>query len=178
MLVKNWYSSIAIMMFAGKDGNANAAAVPMKDFYGNDFIPSLNTSGTQLALAVGLYLVENFSSKIGTGNQWNGGIVFGIGTEQPTIDDYTIQNMLTTISVSNSKIHNYKNLSRSLTYTIVNNDEVPITITEYGFVLCMYGSSGNKDILLTHSLLDIPVTIQPGETGVVVINETISALSQ
>lgn len=89
------------------------------------------------------------------------GIVFGSGTTPPQITDYQIENHiadgLTYSNNSTSKANNVVNWVQ----TVQNTSSEPITISEVGlFSAC---NTTYLCVLLTRTVLDNPVVLQPNE---------------
>lgn len=89
------------------------------------------------------------------------GIVFGSGTTPPQKTDYKIENHIADGLIytnnSTSKTNNIVNWVQ----TVQNISSEPITISEVG----LFTTLGNKNfcILLTRTVLDNPVVLQPNE---------------
>ena len=96
-----------------------------------------------------------------------GGILFGTGTTPPTIDDYTISGeIITGLAATVAYDTSYDDTGRTMkaTYTITNNNDNAVTIGE----IAAFSGSGNSSgysILLDRTVLDSPVTIEPGGVG-------------
>ena len=115
----------------------------------------------------------------GQGSVWgNYGIVLGTGTTPPTIDDYKMESYIpegvlhyarATISTPSNTTGEWANSGAfSLTQTVANNTENPVTVTEIGVYNGTSTSSTYISMLLTHDVIS-PVTIQPNETKTFVI---------
>lgn len=89
------------------------------------------------------------------------GIVFGSGTTPPQKTDYKIENHiadgLTYLNNSTSETNNIVNWVQ----IVQNTSSEPITISEVG----LFSSLGNQElcVLLTRTVLDNPVVLQPNE---------------
>ena len=192
MLVRNWYMCYALCM-AKKSITDSTSENTLKNINGekvasytvDSSIGSHNTDTLrQIYTSMNVKLTMP-SAKYSDGSNDNsgdcGGIMLGSGNTQPSFEDYQIENKIENLTVQSSS-HITDRFIRNIVLSVTNNNGEPITITEYGHVEdiragVQYQAPTNM-ILLSRCLLDIPVTIQPGETGVVIINETISALSQ
>lgn len=89
------------------------------------------------------------------------GIVFGSGTTPPQKTDYKIENHiadgLTCTNNGTSQINNIVNWVQ----TVQNTSSEPITISEVGLFSAYY--AGAITVLLTRTVLDNPVVLQPNE---------------
>ena len=101
------------------------------------------------------------SSENGSYYPFSRGIVFGSGTTPPQKTDYKIENHiadgLTYSNNSTSKANNIVNWVQ----TVQNTSSEPITISEVG-LFCAYNST-SLCVLLTRTVLDTPVVLQPNE---------------
>lgn len=89
------------------------------------------------------------------------GIVFGSGTTPPQKTDYKIENHIAGgLTYSNNGTSETNNVAHWV-QTVQNTSGEPITISEVG-LFCAYSSS-NLCILLTRTVLDTPVVLQPNE---------------
>lgn len=105
------------------------------------------------------------------------GIVLGTGTTPPTIDDYKMESYIPegTLSYTGSSFtlpltdgEWANNGTFSLTQTVANNTEAPVTVTELGVYNSGNTGTTRACILLTRNVIS-PVTIQPNETKTFVI---------
>lgn len=96
-----------------------------------------------------------------------GGVIFGTGTAQPTIDDYKLSgNIISTIvaSVSYTRTVTEDSTVFQCVYTLTNTGTEEITIGEIGLI----GGSGSYEsnkMLVERTVLDSPVTIPAGGVG-------------
>ena len=177
MLVKNWYRLFSCCNLS----NIYDGKCVIKDVTGNEFTLYGMYGDVYTGSSAIQILGRNHMDRLGSNTAR--GIVFGTGTTEPSLDDYSIANLIdpSIISMTYALNTNYNDGIRIYTYNITNNSENPITISEYGYIdlfNCYIAGPIAKYILFTHALLDIPVTIQAGETGTVVVKETIPTLSQ
>ena len=101
-------------------------------------------------------ITGSFSSSIGKT------LFIGSGTTPPTIDDYKLENQITTgfsasITGSSSIDAIYSSGQFTITLTIVNTQTENLVISELGY--CVYGI-----FLYDRIVLDTPITIAPGAT--------------
>lgn len=114
-----------------------------------------------------------------------GNVLFGSGSTPPTENDTDVESLITGITASYSSRTNPpvlvdgEKVYRYLDYTITNNGSSSITIREVCFYLVVLAggsaigdtisrqSSNYGNILFSRSLLDNPVTIAAGESGIV-----------
>lgn len=109
------------------------------------------------------------------------GIAVGSGSTPATVDDYHLENMITsgitaTIPVSATLTYDntHKQYVASKDIAIANNGSASITISEIGIIVgAKYadsvGSSASSTgyVLADRTVLDTPVTIPAGQSGVV-----------
>lgn len=110
--------------------------------------------------------MENIASGL------NGYVLFGTNSSDVSETDYKI----TTVSnVTISKTTVQDGLTKTATYTIVNNNTTEITITEVGiYGSFKYNSNTVTYVLMERTLLDEPVTIPASGVGQVVYTLTVS----
>lgn len=96
-----------------------------------------------------------------------GGIIIGTGTTPPTVNDYKLENQITsgfgsTTSFPNndSAVYNAKGIVSCC--TITNSSQTDnLVINEIGYIK---GRAGYWNILYDRIVLDTPITIAPGAT--------------
>lgn len=89
------------------------------------------------------------------------GIVFGSGTTPPQKTDYKIENHIADgLTYSNNNTSETNNVVNWV-QTVQNTSSEPITISEVG-LFSAYGAT-NLCVLLTRTVLDTPVVLQPNE---------------
>ena len=129
-----------------------------------------------LTYACSFYGVSNGTTYYAGNNSDNdyalSGVIFGDGDTEPSVNDYCLSgNMITAFAATTS-------MNRSIsggvigvaTYNITNTGSDPFTIKELG----VSRAGNSKRVLLTRSILETPVTIAPGDTGVVIYKIEIS----
>lgn len=106
------------------------------------------------------------------------GIVLGTGTTAPTINDYKMESYIPegTLSYTGSSLtlplsdgEWANNGTFSLTQTVANNTNSPVTVTELGVYNSGATGTNKATILLTRDVIS-PVTIQPNETKTFIIS--------
>lgn len=103
----------------------------------------------------------NFSGKVDHYYPNYRGIVFGSGTTPPQKTDYKIENHIADgLTYSNNNTSQTNNVANWV-QTVQNTSGEPITISEVG--LFSAGSSSFATVLLTRTVLDNPVVLQPNE---------------
>lgn len=150
MLTRNYYNAqrAALAKTLIEDG--------IKDVYGN-------------VSDVGYYS-DYVSSPILTSISFTGygGIVIGKGTTPATLDDYCLEWLITSgMTASNSRGIDENGNPYTL-ITLTNITDKAITVGEIGVVGYGYyqaGSSSPKHILLDRTVLESPITIEPGGVG-------------
>lgn len=97
-----------------------------------------------------------------------GGILIGTGTTPPTLDDYQMESQIKSgMTASNSRGFD-ENGNPYTIITLTNSSDKAIKVGEIGVVGSGYynaGSSGSKHVLLDRTVLDSPITIEPGGVG-------------
>lgn len=89
------------------------------------------------------------------------GIVFGSGTTPPQKTDYKIENHIAGgLTCSNNSTSETNNIANWVE-TVQNTSGEPITISEVG-LFCAF-QSNELCVLLTRTVLDTPVVLQPNE---------------
>lgn len=93
------------------------------------------------------------------------GVHIGTGTTLPTVDDYCLSgDRITTFTNSNAITTEANDNAFVITtlYTITNTADTAITIGEIG----VFGYTGNNNaVLLEHTVLESPITIEAGGVG-------------
>ena len=97
-----------------------------------------------------------------------GGILIGSGETPPTLDDYRLEAQITSgMTASNSRGFD-ENGNPYTIITLTNSSDKAITVREIGVVGYGYynaGSSGSRNVLFDRTVLDSPLTIEPGGVG-------------
>ena len=106
------------------------------------------------------------------------GIAIGSGTTAPTIDDFKMENAITTnlnaAGATRSFVADTNNSVISLTQPIVNMGESSITVSEVG-IFAAYNTSG-ACMLLSRDVIT-PVTIAPNESKTFVVTIDFAQMS-
>ena len=166
MFTNNWKKIIASTMM----GDGTVPGVTMVDYLGKS--TSLYCYLSKISGATGWhkYMGTVYTSLNGASPC----VCFGDGTTSPTEDDYNLSgNIITTISttVTRSRTNDEDGVIQSAVYTITNTGSESITISEIGMFGYWYTNSSNyTTYLLERTLLDTPVTIEPGGVGQVTYN--------
>lgn len=95
-----------------------------------------------------------------------GTVLFGTGTTPPTVDDYALSgDVISTLVGTVDHSESYDNTERAVTevYTLTNTGDAAVTIGEVG-IFTSAGSS-SKCIMLERTVLESPITIEPGGVG-------------
>lgn len=92
------------------------------------------------------------------------GIAFGSGTTPPQKTDYKLENHITTGLTYSGNNTNQTDGVTNWVQTVQNTSTAQITITEVG-LFSMYSRDGSSFIpyLLTRTVLDTPVVLQPND---------------
>lgn len=91
------------------------------------------------------------------------GIAFGSGTTPPQKTDYKLENHITTGLTYSGKNTNKADGVVNWVQTVQNTSTAQITITEVGLFSTYTNSDGYIGFLLTRTVLDTPVVLQPNE---------------
>lgn len=169
MFTMNWYKAIAQNMYA------DYSEIKFKSLTGSEMKSSsqaywqklLNVYGDpdkkngEKAAPYMDYVVTDFSV---------GGVIFGTGTTPPTLDDYCMSGeTITAITWASNGLQSEitdNGLTIANGYTITNTGEEAITIGEIGLIASPTGSTAEGNYaLLERTVLDAPITIEPGGVG-------------
>lgn len=91
------------------------------------------------------------------------GIAFGSGTTPPQKTDYKLENHITTGLTYSGNNTNKTDGVANWVQTVQNTSTAQITITEVGLFSKYSDSDGFNTFLLTRTVLDTPVVLQPSE---------------
>lgn len=91
------------------------------------------------------------------------GIAFGSGTTPPQKTDYKLENYITTGLAYSGNNTNKTDGVANWVQTVQNTSTAPITITEVGLFSKFDRSNDYSTFLLTRTVLDTPVVLQPNE---------------
>lgn len=172
MLTKN-AKKLLSAAFLSRETQSTIANIPIVDENG-DTINSVIWPGNTWPTNTEYY-------KFRTGNAVDG-ICIGSGTTTPTDDDYCMESKITGVTgrvVTNAPIGGLTSVRPMMIYVIVKNTtDNAITISEVGCFAHTFHYDGSgislifHPIMLDHSLLDTPVTIPAGETGLIIYTIT------
>jgi hypothetical protein len=144
--------------YTGYDGSTNTASAT--NSYKKFDIAS--TGGG----AYGPYLGNILSSAAG-----NGGVIFGTGTAEPSVNDYCLSGELVTTITGTASVtftNDDNGATASALYTLTNTGSADVVIGEIGLIASLYSSSStnlNYKALLERTVLDQPMTIPAGGIG-------------
>jgi hypothetical protein len=153
------------MLLARMSGFPSPELVTVKATTGNNRILNLNYAGN-----------NNFPGTVGHSVQLSvaQGIWLGSGTTPPTEMDYNLESRITSGLAVSGTVVTYdadQNGNPYLVYlfSLTNTSSSTITISEIGYVQQMSGSGYGSDsyILLDRTVLENPITIEPGEDAAV-----------
>lgn len=126
----------------------------------------MNLGGAISATSARQAYIKNLQTTFGG----NGGVVLGTGRNAPTLEDYALFGELITgytYSSSVSNVVDETGQSITATYTITNNNDMAFTIGEVGIIASFTSSAtASNKALLERTVLEEPLTIQPGGVGV------------
>lgn len=162
MFLKNWYKAIGQAMASSsaptKYINTSGSELSQSNSISNDVF--------QLGYSSDSYCAPSMK-KVRTAISTYGGVIFGSGTTQPTIDDYKLSGDIVT-TISASVAYTFKTDEEGICYegiyTIANTGTNEITIGEIG-LLAGAGSSVSQKFLVERTALDTPVTIPVNGVG-------------
>ena len=110
---------------------------------------------------------SDFYSDTGTAefyDPFSRGIAFGSGTTPPQKTDYKLENYITTGLTYSGNNTNITDGVANWVQTVQNTSTAQITITEVGlFSKYSYSGQNYTVFLLTRTVLDTPVVLQPNE---------------
>lgn len=149
MFLLNFYKIIGIASL----GNSSGKLVKTN---GTEY----NVSQTQALNGIGAVAALNTLI-----TSYSEGAVFGDGDTPPALEDYKLSgNVITGISatVVVNSVYEANGMTTTATYTVTNNKSASVTIREIG--VCTNTSSTNY-VLVERTVLDTPITIEPGGVG-------------
>ena len=165
LFLRNFYRSFGASMGAShKNINISTSGATVKtiQFSPDDLVFSADGAGYPTL------------KKVRDSYSGNGGIVFGNGDAAPTIDDFALSGDVIPINTySVSLTHTVANdkTTISAVYTITNTGENAMTIKE---IALKYGGSSTSQYLIERTVLNTPVTIEPGGVGQVTYTLTLT----
>lgn len=163
MFTRNWYKSIASLMLRKSPGN-------FKNINNEEQRIGINTN-ISIGSAGSGDVCTPYMKQLLTSVSGGGGVIIGTGTTPPTLDDYYLSgDLITGFNFSYSSTIESDDNGSTITalYTITNSGDTAFTIGEIGLIANLYSSSysGSKyNGLLERTVLDTPVTIEPGGVG-------------
>ena len=172
MVTENLHKTIVSNMIGG--------GVQLTDYTGKTVssvgrYPELSLNGGSYPHVASMrYMIQGYTGS-------NGGVVIGNGTAEPTAEDYSLSGSIIT---GYSYIANYNRnitddgVSVTATYTITNNNEEAITVSEIGLLAAYDNNAYVNKVLLERSLLETPITIEPGGVGKVTYTIAMNYLTE
>ena len=192
MFLDNWYK---LLMVYNQKRTTSSAKVTLKEYNGTEIadIPVVAYLSSGQYDILQLFYTANVDSEIpsiaylsnGTTVFYGSnsvtasgrGVILGDGNTPVSLSDYCLSgNLITDFSASTSVAVSYNNgkITAVATYNIVNTGASAFTIKEIGNRVRRTAGGYNYDILIARALLETPVTIAPGDTGVVTYKIEIS----
>ena len=181
MFTKNFYIGAGLRLIADSEDYISKSGSSLVGEYASicDLVTvdgKKNLSVATTSVQLYSYTLDNyFTSAVANLFPDNGarGFAFGDGTGVPSFNDYTLfGNCVAGYSFSKTTEYKYDGASSSIevVFTITNNNSEAITISEIGlfdFEQHKNGTSGWKSVLymIEHTVLDSPITIEPGSVG-------------
>lgn len=165
MILKNYFKLLAVSM----NNTTSNCPFTIVDMSGNEkTIQKPSNYYSNYLDAIGFIALSKQAS---TSNEKNS-VIFGDGDVPVTIDDYKLSgNRITGISstVNWSLLEDTDGMLISATFTITNNNESEITIKEVGCLGAWIGTHTSWNYasacLIERTVLDSPITIEPGGVG-------------
>lgn len=164
MFTKNWYKLLGAYTVGISTGEVHLC---MDGSSTRTF--SNDSSGTQFGISSNNYRIPSIHH---LRNSYSGGVLIGTGTTPPTVDDYYLSgDMITDFASTTNKVtHSLDADGPSVTaeYTITNTGSKAFTIGEVALMAhCSTDSSTGKKFcaLFERTVLDSPITIEPGGVG-------------
>lgn len=150
MILRNWYNTVKAEITHSVIENGviahNGTANPVGWYANNTGCSNFNMNTVMIS-----------------GSAYGGCLVVGNGTTPPTLDDYKLENRITS-GLDGSLVRTTD--SSGISYIdFTNISTSAITVSEiglYGYAYMGAGSSSSNAILIERSTFD-PITIQPGE---------------
>lgn len=162
MFTKNWYKYIASCL-------NNAAVGTVKTLTGESYSPASYNDAIKLCYKVNSYNTASLHYLRNSLSDYSGPVI-GTGTTAPTVDDYFLSGDVITTFTSSVNITTEDTEDGSIItalYTITNTGDSAFTVGEIG--LLGTAKSGQNDpkyrVLFERTVLDSPVTIEPGGVG-------------
>ena len=172
MLTNNFKKIMTKFLMANWSSNFNPGITDLKNF--DNTTGTINSSSAPAAVPGCFNAVCSDNQVIiPTGGEasWNGLIVaVGTGSTEPTVDDYTLDSLVTytDMPVSSATVGVTASGTKQFTYVLNNATDAAITVTELGLYLrssAMTTGLTKLCCLLGRELLNTPVTVQPGQTA-------------
>ena len=169
MFTKNWYTMLkSAAMYKSPTIVKPDGATKAVTSYDNFQSIQIGYDGTNTS---GQTRLENVLKNINaTASLHNGGVAFGNGTREPSMNDYTLSGSLVTAFTASALMSKTDN-TITVTYTLTATAD--ITISEIG-LFGLYYSGNRYPFVLERTLLDTPVTIPAGGVGQVVYTITLN----
>ena len=163
MITKNWYKTIATLMFCEKGTSWNVGILDTNGVSSAHYFYN-NTS---------FYSVYNLAEalqSIRTNYENGGGVRFGTGNTPATLDDYKLSGDIITTLSGNCAISNGVNADGAYItalYTLTNTGNSDVAVAEVGTFVHINKTNSNTHAypMIDRTVLDTPVTIPAGGIG-------------
>lgn len=167
MLLKNFYKAVsACMEGVGTSNNVAYKSIGGKDVYSDYYKNGVNNLTPTMT---GDSYVASMRRIATTAMTSLSGILLGTGNTPPTIDDHRLAgDIITTIASSVACSFDIEEDGAAITSlcTITNSGSNAFTIREVGlFGKAKGGNSDSDAVLVERTVLDAPLTIEPGSVG-------------
>lgn len=162
MVTKNWYNQFK--------SNMGMTTIPtgVKDLQGTAYTSGYASTSYAGSLVSGLLFQNAIVAKAHNTLIASRGICLGSGTTPATIDDYKLENPITT-GFSASVVRQYDaQYNSTFVITLTNTSADDIVIGEIGYVGDAHYGAGNSYaayVLFDRTVLDSPITIPAGGIG-------------
>ena len=171
------WGAISVKAYDGTD-NVSMTVYSSSDSI-EPFRPGLTSAfwGYSALFAISNNSTVFYGNSTTTTNANQFGVIIGDGDTQPDVTDYKLSgNIITSFTATTAISQNVADgkVQFVATYNITNTGSDPIVIKEIGLTRRSQVYAPQYRILLTHDLLATPVTIAPGDTGVVTYKIEIS----
>lgn len=163
MFTRNWYKLVAVTM-AGTTGLDTYKTIDGK----------IREICSQPSLIRYGYNADgNSTPSLRYLRKWytdSAGVVLGTGTTAPTLDDYAMSGVLVSTYTYSATLKNESDengITSTALYTITNTGTSAITIGEIGLIADLTTNSSSESYkgLLERTVLENPITIEPGGVG-------------
>lgn len=188
----NWYRALyAVMSNDGVKPTSEDKKIYVTNYSGITNILDYQNQGNSpyqaLMLNSGAYnvtqgMAPTLTNVRGAVSDSSAGVIFGNGDAAPKPDDYCLSgDIITNLAAicTASRICTDEKVELTALYTITNNNNMAVTLSEVGLfasirVIESNGGAAKKAHLVERTVLDNPITIEPGGVGQVTYTITMN----